>query len=321
VDSDFFHLKAGVSKTSSGSDRNLPSVFAIPQEEWRFNTQGRIGPPPIAFDINNDEKLEVLVGSRDRNFYALSSNGSLLWNYTTEPVVTIEGVSTMATVADVNSDGLFEVLFGALDGYLYSLNAENGSLLWRYETGEWISSSSPAVAKLDGADEVVVLFGAQEGLFCVYGRNGSLRWNYTTEYPVASSPGVADVDNDGRLEVVFGSNEDLIRSLSLDSGVLKWVTLLTGGNSVVWSNPALVDVDSDGIMEVFVATLAGQLYSLRGDNGEKTLFASFPDAEASPVVVDLDADGRKEVLITEFHGRIYCYELEMKNGLVMWMTS
>ncbi len=292
-----------------------------PIERWRFSSRGHFWHPPMAADVNGDGHLEVLIGSGDRNLYVLSANGSLLWNFTTERPVYSGGVSTMPTVADVTGDGRVEVLIGARVGALYCLDGQTGELVWRYQTlsGNGLFPgiyASPAVAQLGTSRKKVVLFGAEEGIICLNGATGTLRWNYSTPYPICSSAGVADIDGDGELEGVIGSNEDLIRSFDLRSGRVEWATELRGGNSVIWTNPSLVDIDGDGITEIFVITLAGQLYRLEGDTGEKTLLGTFPYTEGSPVVVDVDGNGAYEVLVPEYYGTLYC--MDALDGTLRW---
>jgi len=298
----------------------------------------------MAYDINNDGLKEVLAGcttiggsDNDRNLYVLSSNGTLLWNFTTEkPTMPLldGGITTMATIADIDNDNSLEVLFGTDGGYLYCLDAATGELVWRYrdprtQNNTTISvDGSPAVARLPNGTCVVV-FGQYvarwsdddpyNGLYALRGDDGSLLWNFTTEYGVCSSPAIADVDNDGELEVVFGSNEDLMRSLNLRTGHLEWATLLRGGNSVIWSNPFLMDTDGDGVIEIYVMTLAGDLYVLDGATGEKVLLGIFRDSNASPVLADLDGDGIIELAVAMYYGTLFL--LNANTGTQLWNSS
>ncbi|MHA1736178.1 MAG: outer membrane protein assembly factor BamB family protein [Candidatus Thorarchaeota archaeon] len=342
-----YHPTTSLSECTVHPQQPLSAASLAPVPKWQFVTNGTILVPALAFDINNDSMQEILVGEGSgytkegerigRNFYALAPNGTLLWNFTTDQSTSFYldvGTTTMAAIADVNNDNREEVLFGTANGYLYCLDAATGELVWRYRDPRTQNNTiisvdgSPAVARLPNGTCVVV-FGQYvarwsdddpySGLYTLRGDDGSLLWNFTTEYGVCSSPAIADVDNDGELEVVFGSNEDLVRSLDLRTGHLEWATLLRGGNSVIWTNPFLMDTDGDGVIEIYVMTLAGDLYVLDGATGEKIFLGIFRYSNASPVLADLDGDGIIELAVAMYYGTLFL--LNANTGTQLWNNS
>ena len=64
--------------------------------------------------------------------------------------------------------------------------AEKVSLLWKYQTGYWVSSS-PAVC-----DGRVFVGSGDYNVYCLDAADGSLMWKYWTENYVMSSPAVCD---------------------------------------------------------------------------------------------------------------------------------
>jgi len=53
---------------------------------WNYSIGRRVNNPVVA-DLDDDGYLEVLVGADDGVLYAFSSNGSLLWSFSTEGYV------------------------------------------------------------------------------------------------------------------------------------------------------------------------------------------------------------------------------------------
>ncbi|MCX6163103.1 MAG: LruC domain-containing protein, partial [Ignavibacteriae bacterium] len=76
---------------------------------------------PKTADINNDGKLEVLIGALDNKFYAIDYNGNNLPGF---PVTTSSFIKSTAAVYK-NTGGSSLIAFGNDDGDLYLLN-QNG---------------------------------------------------------------------------------------------------------------------------------------------------------------------------------------------------
>jgi outer membrane protein assembly factor BamB len=105
---------------------------------------------PALGDIDNDGKLEVVVGSDDHKIYALNGeNGSLLWSYSTGYFV-----RSSPSLGDIDNDGKLEVVVGSGDGNVYALSTgspvPSPSLLpwpkFRHDvknTGKWTGNPNP----------------------------------------------------------------------------------------------------------------------------------------------------------------------------------
>ena len=227
----------------------------IPIILWSFETGGAVHSSPSLGDIDNDGKLEVVVGSWDNKIYALNGeNGSLLWSYTTG-----RWVYSSPSLGDIDNDGKLEVVVGSWDGKIYALNGEDGSLLWSYTTGDYVVSS-PALGDIDNDGKLEVVVGSDDNkIYALNGENGSLLWSYTTGDYVSSSPSLGDIDNDGKLEVVVGSNDGKIYALNGEDGSLLW-SYKTGD----WgeSSPSLGDIDNDRKLEVVVGSDDDKIYAI-----------------------------------------------------------
>jgi outer membrane protein assembly factor BamB len=91
----------------------------------------------------------------------------------------ISGVDSGAVVTNDDT-----IIFGSKDYYIYALNP-NGSLKWKYETGDPVFSD-PALA----ADGTIYITSCDHYLYALY-PNGDLKWKFNTGEIVSSSPVLA----------------------------------------------------------------------------------------------------------------------------------
>ena len=183
---------------------------------------------------------------------------SFKWRYQT-------GGSIRGASPAVGADGT--VYVGSYDSYLYAINPD-GSLKWRYQTGNWLESS-PAVA----ADGTVYVGSGDDCLYTI-NPDGSLKWCYPTGNLVSSSPAVAA---DGT--VYFGSYDHYLYAVNPD-GSFRW-RYQTGGG--IWSSPA---VAADGT--VYVGSDYYYLYAVNPDGSLKWRYPAGFFVRSSPAVA---ADG------------------------------
>jgi len=182
----------------------VTTIHAAPGDLlWRFNT----GHPlytasPFALDGY------VFTGSYDRNtFYAVNSrNGTKIWlkeigivhssrPFAYKDIVFIGGYTEtshfLLALKASNGDTCWcfdlemgmnpyclqdIVFFSASDNYFYALNANNGSLIWRYQAGDIDPFSPPVVNEL----EATVFFGSGEdsSLYALDMYTGQKKWIY-----------------------------------------------------------------------------------------------------------------------------------------------
>jgi outer membrane protein assembly factor BamB len=159
------------------------------------------------------------------------------------------------------------VFVGSQKGELVALNLENGSVYWKFATGNPIGESSPAYSngvvyigdlggwinalnasngkklwafKTNGeikSSPVVVgdrvLIGSyDEHLYCLSARDGSLQWKFKTNGPVHSTPGISE-----GLAFIAGCDE-LFRAIRISDG--KEVFHVSSG-AYTGASPALRD--------------------------------------------------------------------------------
>jgi hypothetical protein len=183
---------------------------------------------PAIGDINNDGKLEIVIGSGrafDPTTYGkwvkvYDNQGNLLRTLTTDGVV-----FGSPALADLNGDGYLDIIAGTErlnqgdppPGTLYAWSGRDYSLLWSiapkiYNGQNLLITSSPIVADIvptSAGPEILFGLGPE---ICVVSASGqqltadNLSSPKPTLWvgasPVSNSPAVADIDLDGNLEIV-----------------------------------------------------------------------------------------------------------------------
>jgi outer membrane protein assembly factor BamB len=158
-------------------DTFIRAVSPSGKELWRTRTLGFVA---ASAAVGSDGT--VYIGSFDSNLYALDpATGKVRWKYPTS-----DHIYTSAALGQDSQGNTNAIYFGSADGSLYAVKPD-GSLLWRYDTGDPIRSS-PAIGLVPGtapdgtATSVeVVYFGCGNGkLYALNAADGSLRWAYDT---------------------------------------------------------------------------------------------------------------------------------------------
>ena len=157
---------------------------------------------PSVLSIN--EEMFIFAGSRDDNFYALNSDGSLRFQ-----IESGGDISESSGIVDTeNGPGIF---FGSNDGYLYGVDLEGNSLPgWPIDLEADIVSS-PCFADLDGDGIVEVIAATNEKLYAV-SLNGMMYAHFPIDHTssFSGSPTIADIDLDNDLEILIGSINGLV---------------------------------------------------------------------------------------------------------------
>ncbi|WP_320174256.1 PQQ-binding-like beta-propeller repeat protein [Maridesulfovibrio sp.] len=219
-------------------------LAAAGNEKWYFAKFGGIA-------IGSDGT--VYVGSKDTNLYALESDKTEKWSYTTGGEIT--------SAPTISSDGTIYV--GAGDGKLYAVNSD-GSEKWIYDTGSGISRS--AAINSDGT----IYVGAGDGKLHAVDSDGSQKWIYGTDLTLTSAPVIGP---DG---TVYVAADDYNLYAIKSDGTLKW-TFKAGGK--IKFSPA---IDSNGV--VYFGSTDSNLYALKADNTLKWKFQAGSGITSSPAI-------------------------------------
>ncbi|MFH1228924.1 MAG: PQQ-binding-like beta-propeller repeat protein [Candidatus Aenigmatarchaeota archaeon] len=265
-------------------------------ELWNYTTGGSLFSSPAIADVNGDSFIDVVIGSDDRNVYAINgSSGLKLWNYTTD-----DAVGSSPSLADMVGGTGLEVVVGSFDYNLYLLNGTNGSKIWNYTTGG-VVWSSPAIGDLNKDTYPEIAIGSDNGTLYSINRTGNMTWMFSAQNSIWSSPAVADINNDNNLEVVFTSYDGSVYAINGTNGSKIWNYTVS---DMVESSPAIADINNDGIKEVVFGSYDGRIYALKGTDGTQVWnFSTREWVISSPAIANIS--NSLKVIIGSDDGTIY----------------
>ncbi len=304
------------------ASKELTVSAGTPTVMWTHVASGSSGylsfGSPAISDINNDNKLEVLMGANDGPLVAFDAlTGTVLWQTT----VSIAG-SHNPTLADINGDGVQEIFFKAVDAKIYAVSGTNGAILWSTATsGTW---GDPSIGDVDGDGTYEIVTGANNVLHAINAEDGTIAWNHTLSSGtlILSIPSIGDINGDGTVEVAFGTrgtgaDANTVFVLNGVDGSLTWSFHTSG---IVDSTPVIADVDGDDKPEVIFGSVDNNVYVLNGEDGSISwTFTTNGDIPATPAVGDIDLDRKLEVIIGSTDTKVYA--LNGEDGSLAWSFS
>jgi outer membrane protein assembly factor BamB len=230
---------------------------------------------------------------------------------------------------DIDDDGYLELVFGCYrnDSSVYALNAEDGSLLWKYNTAspgvEGCNDVAPVIYDVNNDDtlEVVVPASCNPTTFCFNGYTGKVKWQRATRGS-DSPPTIADLDQDGKPEILHGEFGGYVICLNAENGTVAW-EIAVDPDSWIQTAPTIADLDGDQQPDFVVATwnsVAGdtnKVYAYRGYDHE--LLWTFPLTDVvyhGSAVANLDNDSKPELLLGDYSGTLTA--LNGEDGSFYW---
>lgn len=299
-----------------------------PVIKWSYVTAGLIESSPAVFDVNDDDTMDIVIGSQDYNIYCINGiNGTLNWSFPTSNDVW----SSSPTAIDVDNDGIVEIIVGSEDFNVYCLNGITGTSKWQF-TAKNKNISSPAIADIDTNGLMEIVFSANsatfgtdsDNVYCLNGLTGMQKWVYVTRnYPNAdvwmSSPALADVDDDSIMEIFIGSKDSYLYCLDAITGTRKWE--YKTGNQIS-ASPSIADINDDDTLDVVIGSYDGKIYALNARTG--VIEWSYPTGNliwASSAIADVNTDGTLEVITGNREGGTTLYCINGLTGGLTWSYS
>lgn len=273
--------------------------------------------------------LEVVIGVQDGKVHAWHHDGTPVPGWPAHAGNFVERSSP--AVADVDGDGNLEVFVGSWfnggagsTGGVYGFDFDGTPLPeWPKLTSTHTSVvASPALADLDGDDDLEIVVGTYEQDARLFGwhHDGKIAAGWPQMIPrgvaycsaMTSSPAVGDIDGDGDLEIVTGSTGECGTVYAWHHGGIIVAGWPVNTNAVVeGSSPVLGDVDGDEPVEIVVGSASGftpygcsldEISEAYVFDNDGTIVDGWPvdlgvATPPHPALWDVDEDGDTEIIM------------------------
>jgi outer membrane protein assembly factor BamB len=301
--------------------------------QWETPMRGSDS-PPVAGDIDNDGKPEIIHGQFGGYVLCLNGeDGSVVWELEVDPDSWIQ---TEPALLDVNFDGQLDFVVATWSFYdnhkIFCYQGDNAELIWENDAPEDVIYHGVSFGDMDNDDTVELVIGDYAGiLHCFNAFNGELNWQY--QFPsnslyIGGPTSMGDLNDDGYLEVVFS---DWFQVGCLDhTGELLWDYSIPDYGQA-FRGMALADINGDEYPDVTFCSDAGFVIALAGESGEfiqsidlQTDFGDVFGVEHGPLIADFNDDGILDVFaaggyaeypaIENNYGRVYMVSWGEGNG-------
>jgi len=316
--------------TPTASRTPLPTAAATPRpplslvERWQYGDEYTEAFWTLdAADLDGDGRLEILAASHDRNLYAFSGDGQVLWTF--RAAAPIYSACTVPPAEEAQ----LRILIGDDSDRVYGLDA-GGALLWQMEltgrvthlaradgiylaatwdetlvalsaSGEtmWQSHlpgmpTSLEVGSFAGAD---ILVGTGAGVAVGMTAEGHIAW----EQKVSDAPIVArwaNAESQGGPAWLAGDQQGTLTAWD-ETGQRLW-DLSIGGGTPVWT---AAETPSGPVFLVGAGQPANAVYALSAD-GQPLWRSEVGGGVWHLATADLDGDGLEEILAATEGGTV-----------------
>jgi hypothetical protein len=261
-------------------------------------------------DVDGDEDLEIIIGSKDESVYMWHHDSGLAPGW---PNRTGAEVWSAAAVVNLDADPELEIMIGSDDGYLYAWNADGTG--FRLPSGKFKQPGGgirggPTFDDLDGDLDLEVVCANSYGQIWAW-HHDATGWLQESGFfaqatgSIFGSPAIADIDGVEGLEIVAATGMGNIYVWHVDGTGYLDSTGLFATTGSIYGSPAVGDVDNNGDAEIVVTVQYGKNIKVYDHDGN--LHTGWPrslDGElfCSPTLAELDGDGKLDVIAAGYRG-------------------
>tara|TARA_Y100001970_G_C14058680_1_gene762993 strand:- start:389 stop:1117 length:729 start_codon:yes stop_codon:yes gene_type:complete len=197
-----------------------------------------------------------MAGSYDNNFYAISPDGSLLFNIEADDDI-------VSSPSFLIGDSNVYIFFASDDGYLHVID-ETGNTLDGWPILFDDTPGDVSFSDLDGDGLAEIVFGVANKIYAMRLDGSMFNSNHFpvyVDFPIQSAPIIADSDGDLDLEIIIGTsvNVEALDVLSQNAISQGFWNMHRGNNArsgsfeatIEDSDVQLGDVNFDGAIDVF----------------------------------------------------------------------
>lgn len=218
-------------------------------QKFAFQAGNSVWTPPAMNDSG-----DTFWGSVDTAFYGLNPQGGQIWKRSTL------GYVTSSPALDQQGT----LYAGSFDSNFYAFNSSDGSVKWKFQTGNHIYSSPALIEDPNGSPQQVI-FGSTDGQLYSLAPDGNLLWSFDTGSPIRSSIAVGAGPNGQGHVAYFGAANGLIYAINTDNGSLRWSYDTTSENPQLENLKQLNGSPALGPEGVYIGSQDGAIWHVPYD--------------------------------------------------------